>query len=226
MKKIKDWVYLLFRPKWERRLYKLLKHASCQKSLCLDTLLYGYRPSQEMEGKLFKAGIDAMFIGWLGFFNAKNSAKYLYSQKAQNVVFELASMSDSSAPEVAMHKTIMCNLTLGEYLESMAVYVTSDNVSENDRLYLTDLSRREYLGLSQCWQKRQKAAQKMLIVLFEEGIKPHQIYAENFAGADYATVLKIKTKLRKAVDLKASQATTKGVNDWASMLAYFASLIY
>ena len=194
---IKEWVYLLFRPKWERRLYKLLKKASYDKNLRLDTVLYDYCPPEEVKGKIFKAGVDAMFIGWLGLFNTELTA------------------SDGINP------------TLKFYLEQMACYVSSDDVSESDRNYLKDLANREYLGLSQCWQKRQQTACQILGVLMENGIARDDLYIADFVGVGYKTFQRIKTDLRQAIGLKAAQTATKfDLSNWATLTAYFCSLIH
>lgn len=225
MKKIKDWVYLLFRPKWERRLYKLLKNASLDKNLCLDTVLYDYCLPEEKEGKVFKAGVDAMFIGWLGHFNAKVSSPKLYALQAQNVIFGLEAMPDGSAPEIATHEAVVCNPSLRDYLKQIACYVKSDEVSDSDRLFLKELSERRYLGLFDVWKKRQKASCQMIFALAEKGIKAQELYVDDFNGADYKEQQNIKLCFRHIVDVKASRASSSFPNNWATLVAYYASLV-
>jgi len=226
MKKIKEWVYLLFRPKWERRLYKLLKNASLDRNLNLDTVLYSYCPPEETEGKVFKAGIDAMFIGWLGLFDARVTAEKSYGLQAQEVMIELSPMPDGSVPEVATHELIHGKVTLREYLKQIAHYVVSDYFSESDRYYLKDLAGRDFLGLALCWQHRQKAVQDMLLVLADKGVSAPQMYAPNFADIGYKELLDIKLCLRKKIAIKASTVATKRkISNWTTLIAYYASVI-
>lgn len=226
MKKIKEWAYLLFRPRWERRLYKLLKNASLDQDLSLDTVIYSYCPPEEMDGKVFKAGIDAMFIGWLGLFDAKITVEKSYVLQAQGVMIGLASMPDGSPPEFATHERIHGKMTLREYLKLIARYVVSDYFSENDRLYLKDLVRRDFLGLSLCWLHRQIAAQSMLLELADKGVPVSQMYASNFADIDHKELQTIKLGLRKKIAIKASAvATPNDCSNWATLLAYYCSVV-
>ena len=225
MIKIKEWGYLLFRPKWERRLYKLLRKTSYDRSLCLDTVLYDYCPTEERDGKIFKAGVDAMFIGWLGVFDAKHSAKHIYCLQAQEVVIGLEPMPDGTAPEFATHEGFLCNRTLREYLQRIAAYVSSENVSDTDRDYLKNLREYEYLGLVPCWLRRQKAVRKMIAVLIENGVSAKALYADNFSGADAKTIQNMKVCLRQAIGIRASKAaTTADISNWATLIAYYASV--
>jgi len=225
MKTIKEWAYLLFRPKWERRLYKLLKNASLDKHLCLDTVLYDYCLPEEMEGKIFKAGVDAMFIGWLGQVDAKVSARKLYALQAQNVVIGLEPLPDGSAPSIATHEAVVLNSPLKEYLRQMARYVKSDKVSDADRCYLKGLSRNEFLGLAGIWQERQKAARRMILVLQENNIEAKDLYVDNFSGANYLKQQNIKACFRQVVDVKASKVSSSFPNNWTTLMAYCCSAI-
>ncbi len=226
MKQINEWVYLLFRPKWERRLYKLLRHASLDSTLSLDTVLYSYCPPDGIEGKVFKAGIDAMFIGWLGLFDARITAEKSYALQAQEVIIELCPMPDGSAPEIATHELIHGKVTLREYLKLIARYVASDYLSESDRTYLKDLASRSFLGLALCWQHRQKAAKDMLEVLVGNGVSASQMYAADFANPDHRELQNIKLDLRKKIAIKASVAAAKkDCSNWATLVAYYCSVI-
>lgn len=223
MKKIKEWAYLLFRPKWERRLYKLLKNASLDKNLCLGTVLYDYCSSEKEEGKFFKAGIDAMFIGWIGCFNTKISARKLYALQAQNVVIGLEPLPDGSAPDVATHEAVVLNSPLKEYLKHMARYIESDEVLDCNRHYLKSLSETDFLGLTGVWQKRQKAACQMVRLLVEKEIKAEELYIDDFNGADYKEQQNIKLCFRHIIDIKASRATSSFPDNWATLVAYYCS---
>lgn len=222
MKQIRDWAYLLFRPKWERLLYKLLRKVSNDENLRLGTVLYDYCHPGHMDGKLFKSGVDAMFIGWLGRFNAKRSA----SLQAQEMTVGLEPMPDGTAPAIATHEVFLCNRTLKEYLQRMAAYISSENVSNRDRDYLKDLLEYKCLGLFSCWQGRQIAARKMITILAEKGISAEELYADNFADLDSEKVQSTIVCLGQAVGITNSHDATKTrLPNWATVVACYCSRV-
>ena len=65
MGNVKDWAYMLFRPKMERKLFNLLRLAS-SKQLCLDSVLVDVVPSHVMdENQIYKLSVDAFVFGVL-----------------------------------------------------------------------------------------------------------------------------------------------------------------
>ena len=210
MKQVKDWAYLLFRPKWERWLYKLLRKASCDKYLRLDTVLYDYCRPTEMEGKIFKAGVDAMFIGWIGIFDAKFSSKKQFCPSIHGV----------------SRQEVLCNQTLKEYLKAMADYIASDKVSAADRHFLKELAHDDFLGLRQCWFNRQKAAKELVSKISENGaFFVRCLYEPNFGGVQSGLVDNIKTGLRSSLKIKASRVeTSRDIPNWATLVAYYCSV--
>lgn len=223
MKKIRDYLYLLFRPKWERRLYKLLRNASRNNALYLDTVLYDFCNSDDAEEKILKAGVDAMFVGWVGVFDVINSSKQQYRLQAQDVNFDFSSDGDAVS-EYATHKVLYYNQPLKYYIRAMARYISSDKVSNADRQFLVDLLDCEFLGLRRTWERRQVAIRLMMQVLLDSDISINNWYSENFADADYKCAFGIRAKFCEKVGIKHSAVPPRvSANNWMSVMAYYAS---
>ena len=111
-KDAKDWVYLLFRPKTEKMLFKLFKTA-CSNELNLDTILVDTVPSKIMDSShTYKLSVDAFMFNILEVYDVS-----LTAQKEQY----------HDRQEICREEN-KCNVSVKDYIKYMADIIKKSDI--------------------------------------------------------------------------------------------------
>ena len=111
-KDAKDWVYMLFRPKTEKMLFRLFKTA-CYDKLNLDSILADTVPSDIMDGNyIYKLSVDAFMFQVFDTYDVSATARKIQYHDRQGIC----------------RTENKCNVTVRDYIRYLAKIIDKSDI--------------------------------------------------------------------------------------------------
>ncbi len=206
MGNVKDWAYMLFRPKMERKLFNLLRLAS-SKQLCLDSVLVDVVPSHVMdENQIYKLSVDAFVFGVL-------DRTYDVSLTARKERYHDCSDVCREEPK--------CNVSVKEYVKNLAVIIKQNKVTTVTEIENLMCGSRL---LQAVWNDLQQAGRIMYNALSDEyNLKGDDFYAYGYPLFSTQELYVFENKIVKLLNLPLGRPDGFAIKNISTVMAYHLS---